>query len=133
MQHLPYPGQIVQCNFQGFNPPEMTKIRPVLVLSPRPERNAKKTCVIVALSTTAPPTIESYHLQITLQGALPKHFSRTCWVKGDMVYTVALHRLTAYWTHKDESNRRVYWNSRISQEELIAARQCAACAIGIYY
>ncbi|MEK6746405.1 MAG: type II toxin-antitoxin system PemK/MazF family toxin [Pseudomonadota bacterium] len=74
----PYTGMILRCDFSGLKPPEMVKIRPVLVISPRPERLSKKTCIVVALSTTTPDPIEKYHLRIELPNKLPDNLSREC-------------------------------------------------------
>ncbi len=61
----PYTGMILRCDFSGLKTPEMIKIRPVLVISPRPERLSKKTCIVVALSTTPPDPIEKHHLKMS--------------------------------------------------------------------
>jgi mRNA interferase MazF len=85
------------CDFSdGFKPPEMVKKRPVIVISPR-SRRTTGLCTVVAISTQTPNEIENHHVEIE-QSHLPdtrffqKHGNQ-CWVKCDMIYRVAFHRL----------------------------------------
>jgi uncharacterized protein YifN (PemK superfamily) len=60
----PKAGQVLMCNFgMASVPPEMGKIRHVVVLSPRRRRNSG-TFLVVPLSTVAPNPIEPYHYRI---------------------------------------------------------------------
>ena len=54
--YYPRAGDIFICDLGGFKPPEMDKVRPVIVVSPKlPHRGELVT--IVPLSTTAPHTV----------------------------------------------------------------------------
>lgn len=104
----PEPGTIVRVDLsEGFRPPEMVKRRPAIVLSPPiPGRNLM--CSIVPLSTTAPDPVLAHHLEIELDPVLPHPYtSPKMWVKGDVVLTVAFHRLRLLFSGK-EQGQRVY-------------------------
>lgn len=90
----PAPGTIVRVDLsEGFRVPEIGKRRPAIVLSsPIPGRPLM--CAIVPLSTKAPRPAQRHHMQITFDPPLPNPYeSPTVWVKGDIVLTVAFHRL----------------------------------------
>jgi len=92
LRYHPPTGAIVTVNFdQGFVPPEMVKRRPAVVLSP-PIKARVGLLTVVALSTTRPDQVMPYHMEIEIPFQLPPGWSRTCWVKGDMVNTVGFHR-----------------------------------------
>jgi mRNA interferase MazF len=80
----PEPGTIVRCDFTKFTVPQMTKFRPAVVISPRPQHRSKETCIVVPLSTTKPKFIEDYHLLLSLPEPLPRGLEKECWVKGDI-------------------------------------------------
>ena len=90
----PLQGTIVRADLsQGFRPPEMGKRRPVVILSPQiPDRPL--LCSVVPLSTTPPNPVLPHHMQITFDPPLPHPYgSPTVWLKGDIVLTIAFHRL----------------------------------------
>lgn len=70
LSYHPQTGTIVICDFHGFIEPEMSKRRPVIVVSPR-YRNSYKLCTIVPLSTTEPNPIMEYHYKIRFHHPLP--------------------------------------------------------------
>ena len=97
LKYPPLPGTILRCNFHTFKEPEMTKSRPVIVLSPKVENITRTTILIVPLSTTDPKPILKHHLKVTLPGKnIPHGLSRDCWLKGDMVYALCQTRLDLY-------------------------------------
>ncbi len=52
---VPDPGDVLMCDFTtGFQPPEMVKVRKVVVLSPRSRTAMPDTLLVVPLSKTAP-------------------------------------------------------------------------------
>jgi mRNA interferase MazF len=89
----PRPGTVLICDFStGFMPPEMVKKRPVVVVSSA-HINRNFLCTVVPVSTTKPLSIEPYHVRIR-RGSYPFfHPTKPCWVKCDMITTVALRRL----------------------------------------
>jgi uncharacterized protein YifN (PemK superfamily) len=52
------------------------------------------------------------------------------WVKGDMVYAVAFHRLELIRSGRGEDNRRTYSLIQLSCQELKAVRKCVLRALG---
>lgn len=81
------------CNFaMATVPPEMGKIRHVVILSPRRRRNPG-TYLIVPLSTVAPNPIEPYHYRIPANKYSFFKRNADIWVKGDMITNVSAARL----------------------------------------
>jgi mRNA interferase MazF len=91
----PVPGTIVRVDLtEGFRVPEIGKRRPAVILSP-PLTGRDLMCTIVPLSTKEPRIKLPCHMQITFDPPLPHPYgeSPTKWLKGDIVLTVAFHRL----------------------------------------
>ena len=98
----------------------MTKSsRPVVVLS------SKNNLVqIVACSTVAPEHPGPEHYQIPRQ-SMPKtdhFFGKDTWVKGDMIYSVAFHRLEL--VRLGKRSDRTYFTERLGKEQMNAIRRC---------
>ena len=75
------------CDFAtGFKPPEMTKVRPVVVISRSPKRE-KGHCTVVPLSTVEPIPLERVHREMSPE-SLPAGVRERTWAKCDMLYTV---------------------------------------------
>jgi len=102
----PQPGTIVRVDLsEGFREPEMGKRRPCVVLSP-PIQGRPTMCTIVPLSTTAPRPVLPHHLLITMDPTLPRPYdSPTMWLKGDIVLTIAFHRLRLLDAGRDHGQR----------------------------
>jgi mRNA interferase MazF len=84
---------VLMCDFSsGSVPPEINKIRHVVVVSPRRRRHTG-SCTVVPLSTVAPNPVERYHLRIPANtyGFLKK--DTYVWAKGDLVAHVSFQRL----------------------------------------
>ena len=86
LMYYPQPGEILVCDYStGFIVPEMTKPRPVVIVSPRLRRRADLVAV-VPLSTTAPEPVEAHHCSIHLADPLPPPFDNpNMWAKCDML------------------------------------------------
>jgi uncharacterized protein YifN (PemK superfamily) len=85
-------GAILICHYgppSAFQPPEMLKARPVVVISPR--RRLGQIVSVVPLSSAAPVQAEPWHRQLSV-GAYPPARG-PMWAKCDMVAAVALGRL----------------------------------------
>lgn len=130
----PLPGMILRCDFHSFKEPEMTKARPVVILSPKIKNINRTTYLVAALSTTEPRPRHNYHLQLILPGqVLPKKLSRDCWLKGDMVYSLCSSRLDLYHLERDkDSGMRQYYKERFDKETLFNIRKCVMHAVGIH-
>lgn len=115
---------------EGFRAPEMVKRRPAIVLSPKiPGRSF--LCTIVPLSTSPPHTILPHHMQIFLDPPLPKPYATpNMWVKGDIVLTVAFHRLALLFGGK-ENGQRLYDVRVLDMATLARVRACVRAGIGV--
>lgn len=127
----PAPGTIVRLDLsEGFRPPEMVKRRPAIVLSP-PLADRPQLCAVVPLSTTPPRTPCAHQMQITFDPPLPAPYSEpTVWVKGDMVQTVAFHRLRLLFSGWDQG-QRVYDVRVIDAATLERVRDCVRAGLGL--
>lgn len=133
LQYHPKPGEILLCNYDtGFVSPEMTKIRPVVVVSPRLRRRDNLVAV-VPLSTTEPMPVESHQCEILLVSPLPVPFDALrMWAKCDMIATVAHSRLDRFRAgRKPGSTSRFYVSGQIDQAQLNAIRKSILCGLGL--
>jgi len=122
----PRAGQVLACNFGlGFKQPEMIKVRPVLVISPK-QREWTRLCVVVPISSRAPHEEKPYHLRLP-DGLIPGDKYEESWVKGDMVIAVGSHRLDRL-----KTGRRQYETPQVSDEVLREARRCVLHATGMH-
>lgn len=127
----PVPGTIVRVDLsQGFKPPEMVKRRPVIVLSP-PIAGRQQLCTVVPLSTTAPRRVMPHHLEIEFDPPLPHPYaSPTAWVKGDIVLTVAFHRLRLLFDGKADGQRT--YDVRVLDPAVFAqVQRCVRAGLGL--
>jgi uncharacterized protein YifN (PemK superfamily) len=125
----PAMGSLLMCDFNtGFKPPEMVKVRPVVVLSNR----LANVCTVVPLSTTEPNVIEKFHHEmdpISLPGKLA---AERTWAKCDMVTTVGFFRLDRYCTGRNKATgRRVYFNGKITADDLRKIQDCILHVLGL--
>jgi uncharacterized protein YifN (PemK superfamily) len=125
----PVRGTIVICDFStGFQVPEMIKIRPVVIMSPR-FRHRENLCTIVPLSTTPPNPVATYHHRLT-STPYPPADGRDVWAKCDMIATVGLGRLDRVKV-KQRDGRRVYTTYQVSASDLEAIVVCIKKALAI--
>lgn len=131
ISYHPEQGTIVICDFKGLVAPEMVKRRPAVVISPR-LRNRTNLCTIVPLSTTNPNPIATYHHKLHVDPVLPHPFTSPFhWVKADMVYTVAFHRLYLPFDGKNAQGQRNYDVRVIDKADLIKIQQCMLHGLGL--
>jgi uncharacterized protein YifN (PemK superfamily) len=127
----PVQGTIVRVDLsQGFRDPEIGKRRPAVILSPSiPGRPLM--CTIVPLSTSRPKTILPHHMQITFDPPLPWPFEEpTVWLKGDIVLTVAFHRLRLLFSRWN-GGQRVYDIRVLDQATFGRVQQCVRAGLGL--
>jgi uncharacterized protein YifN (PemK superfamily) len=120
----PDPGTIVLCDFTGFRAPEMVKVRPVVVLSPRFRRH-QDVVTVVPLSTRRPEPVEPFQHRLR-PDAYPPAADRDVWVKSDMLTTVALTRLDRVRIGAGE-----YTTFILRETEMQAIRRCVRFALGL--
>ena len=123
----PHAGDIVICDYStGFQPPEMVKVRPVVVISPR--RRSSQLVTVVPISSVAPSPMEAWHYLLPA-GVYPPA-RRPIWVKADMVATVALARLDRVKV-KGPDGSRSYCVFRVGPDELLAIGAAVKAALGL--
>jgi mRNA interferase MazF len=122
----PGPGTIVICDFSaGFHPPEMVKIRPVIVISPR--RRSVQLVTVVPLSSSAPMPVQPWHIQLP-HGAFPPARG-VIWAKCDMVATVGFARLDRVKARLE--GRRVYQTFQLGNADFAAILAGVRAALGL--
>lgn len=124
IKYPPQPRTMLLCDYArgGFQPPEMVKRRPAIVLTPRlPHRD--NLCAVVPMSGTPPEAAVPYVVRIELPEPLPEPFSETVWwVKADMVATVGFDRLDLFRTGRGDDGKRRYITPRVSEDAFRAVR-----------
>ena len=127
---------ILMCDFsQGFKVPEMTKRRPVLVLTPYMQ-GREQLVTVVPLSTTKPQPMRDFHYEISTKSLPQTAFFQDhshCWVKADMVCAVGFHRLDLVRIGKDASGKRLYYTQRLGDEQMREIRRCVLHGLGMSY
>ena len=132
LTYHPQPGEILLCNYStGFVPPEMTKLRPVVIVSPRLRRRNDLVSV-VPLSTTEPVPVELHQCAIVLLTALPAPYNSTkMWAKCDMIATVALSRLDRFRAaRKSGSSGRHYVSGQLDPSQMLLIRRAILYSLG---
>jgi uncharacterized protein YifN (PemK superfamily) len=132
IKFAPEQGTILICDFKGLNAPEITKKRPVVVVSPR-MKDRWGLCTVVPFSTTPPRPIKGYHFRITTNPPLPHPYdSEHHWIKGDMIYTVGYDRLSLPFDGtKDAQGKRVYDQRVVCAEDFAQIQICLLTSLGM--
>ncbi len=123
----PKAGQILMCDFSGFEVPEIVKVRPVLVITP-PHKGGSKLVTVVPLSTRAPDPVMPYHFRLPKQ-CLPRtafFHGKESWLKGDMVYTVGFHRLDLIKLggRNPATGKREYYRNKLGRDHMAEIYKC---------
>ncbi len=72
-----------------------------------------------------------HHMQLTLDPPLPEPYDKpTMWVKGDIVLTVAFHRLRLLFAGWSEG-QRLYDVRVLDAETLARVRECVRSGLGL--
>ncbi|ANH13925.1 TPA: type II toxin-antitoxin system PemK/MazF family toxin [Legionella pneumophila] len=131
----PKVGQILLCNFsEGFKEPEMVKDkRPVIVISSALQ-GRNKLVTVVPISSVKPDPIMPYHYVLPT-ASLPMlgNFQEAeSWVKGDMLYTVAFHRLDLIRLGtRNSQGKRNYYQNRLGREQMKLIYSCVLHGLNI--
>jgi mRNA interferase MazF len=127
----PVQGTVVRVDLsEGFRPPEMVKRRPCVILSPEiPGRPLM--CTIVPLSTSRPKILMPHHMEITFDPPLPDPYdSPTAWLKGDIVLTIAFHRLRLLFDRWN-GGQRVYDVRVLDAATFRRVQACVRAGLGL--
>jgi mRNA interferase MazF len=132
IQHQLPTGTIVRCDYSrgGFQPPEMVKVRPAIIVSPRlPHRDG--LCTVVPISGDYIGRELPYVIRLEFDPPLPEPFSyRVCWAKCDMLATVGFKRLDMFHTAR-EFGKRKYLQPKLSPEDFTRIRGGVLNALGM--
>jgi len=72
-----------------------------------------------------------WHMQVNFDPPLPFPYdSPVCWLKGDIVLTVAFHRLRLLFSGKD-GGQRVYDVRVLDPDVFLAVRRCVLAGLGM--
>lgn len=113
------------CDFRGFEVPEMIKVRPVIVVSPRlPYRD--NIVAVVPLSLTPPMRTYPYTVQLSRNYNPLEVDELPVWAKCDMLMNLGRHRLDGF-----KVGRRKWETPQATGEDLAAVRAGVLAALGI--
>lgn len=112
----PRAGQILTCDFRGFKEPEMVKVRPVMVVSPRlPYRSG--LAAVVPISLTAPTHNLPFVVRLSKNYHPKEDDGLPCWAKCDLLLNIGLWRLEGF-----KIDRRKWATPKATPEDLAAVR-----------
>jgi len=126
----PARGAILVCDFNMLQTPEITKRRPVVVISHN-TKQCTNLCTVVPITTTPPKKMMAYHHKLFFEPTMPEYDNEFGWVLGNMVYTLSFQRLHLLKLGKDANGNRIYDNRVISEHDLNAVIECVKLGIGI--
>lgn len=127
----PPTGTVLLCDFSGFIVPEMVKRRPCVVLSPN-IRARPRLCTVIAMSTSEPKPVMTYHCQVDVHPALPSPWaSEKVWIKADMIYAVSFERLDFFRSRDPQRSRHTYQSPVLSDRQMVEVRKCVLRSIGL--
>lgn len=125
LTYFPRAGQVLVCNFEGFQPPEMVKIRPVMIISPRlPDRGEIVT--VVPISLTPPRKEVPYQVRLSKNYHPKEPADLPCWAKCDMVMNIGRWRLDGF-----KVDRRTWANPQATGEDLNLVRRGVIFGLGM--
>jgi uncharacterized protein YifN (PemK superfamily) len=121
----PRAGQVLMGDFSDLREPEMTKVRPIIVASPRlPYRS--EIVAIVPISLTAPRHDLPFCFRLSKNYRPDEPDDLVCWAKADMLMNVAIRRLNGF-----KVGRRKWEFPQLSPEDLAGVRHAILCGLGL--
>lgn len=112
------------CDFQGFKVPEMVKVRPVMVVSPRlPYRS--DIVAVVPISLTAPIHDLPFCVRLSKNYHPNEDDDLPCWAKCDMVMNLGLWRLDGF-----KVGRRKYETPQATADDLRIVKEGVLHGLG---
>ncbi len=127
MAILFYPrmGQVFIADFSDLRVPEMTKVRPVIVVSPRlPARS--ELVAVVPISLTPPRGDLKYVFRLSRNYHPGEADDLPSWAKADMVMNIALRRLSGF-----KVGKRKWEYPNLSTEDLDGVRMAVLIGLGL--
>jgi uncharacterized protein YifN (PemK superfamily) len=120
----PHAGTVLLCDFKGFKPPEITKLRPVVIVSSHHMHHGE-LYTIVPLSTTAPRVMRPCHYKFECNPVRHKE-DVSVWAKCDIMMTVSRERLDRF--KLSRGKYRVY---EVTKSDFDAIKSCLKYVLGI--
>ncbi|WP_176804841.1 type II toxin-antitoxin system PemK/MazF family toxin [Paracoccus isoporae] len=121
----PRAGQILVGDFSDLQPPEICKVRPVIVVSPK-LRFRSGLVAIVPVSLTAPRTELPYVHRLSRNYHPDSPDDLPCWAKCDLLMNISLKRLNGF-----KVGRRKWATPSVSPEDLAAVPKAVAAGLGL--
>jgi mRNA interferase MazF len=122
---FPRMGQTLMADFSDLQKPEMTKIRPIIIVSPRlPYRSDIVAVVPVSLTEPRHNLPFCYKLSKNYHPLEPDELP--CWAKADMIMNVATRRLNGF-----KVGRRKWKFPSLSEHDLYGVRQAVLYGLGL--
>ena len=118
-------GQVFVGDFRDLNEPEMTKLRPVIVVSPRLP-NRSELVAIVPISLTAPIRDLPFCYRLSKNYHPHEPDDLPCWAKADMVMNVAIRRLEGF-----KVGRRKWAYPNLTADDLLGVRRAVLIGLGL--
>ena len=125
LKFYPRAGEMFMCNLSEFKAPEMDKVRPVIVISPRlPYRSEIVTLVPISLTPPRHDLPFCYRLSKNYNPNEPDDLP--CWAKCDMLLNLCRDRLTCF-----KIGRRKYYNPRLTEVDFEGVRRGVLHGLGM--
>jgi mRNA interferase MazF len=122
---FPKPGHVLICDFSDFEQPEINKIRPLIVVSPRlPHRSEIVT--VVPISTSAPLHEFPFVVRLLKNYHPAEDDGHPSWAKCDMIMNIARRRLNGF-----KIGKRKWATPRASDDDLTAVRHGVIYGLGM--
>lgn len=119
----PKVGTVVRCDFSGMVPPEMVKMRDVVILAKHPKNS--KLVTVVPLSATQPNPIEAYHYELPKNPRPDSPKEVVVWAKCDMLYTLSIDRMQMHYVRTRRGGRQVAI-IHLNDADMAQIRKCVA-------
>jgi len=126
LNFYPRAGQVLMCDFSGFQVPEMVKPRPVVVVSPRLPRRSEIVAV-VPISLTEPHQLMPYHVRLSKNYHPDEADDLPCWAIADMLMNLGLYRLNGF-----KIGRRKWATPQMTGDDLAAVRNAVLHGLGMF-
>lgn len=124
LNYYPRAGSIYIADFKGFEPPEMVKVRPVVIISPKLP-NRSEIVTIIPLSTTAPKYNLPFVVKLSKNYMPNSPVNLDVWAKCDMIMNISKNRLNAI-----KIGRRRYIYPNLTEDDLKSVRQGVLHGLG---
>ena len=113
------------CDFSGFQAPEMVKVRPIIVVSPKlPYRS--QLVAIVPISLTPPVHDLPFVVRLSRNYHPGEADELPCWAKCDMIMNISVSRLDGF-----KVGRRKWVNPQATGEDLQSVRNGVLAGLGL--